>query len=45
MRVAEHFEDTARAHGYPQGAALEVRASELFDNPAGCEARLAGVPP
>ena len=32
MRVAEHFEDTARAHGYLQGAALEVRASELFDN-------------
>lgn len=30
MRVAEHFRDTAEAHGYPGGATLERRAHELF---------------
>jgi peptide/nickel transport system ATP-binding protein len=30
MRVSEHFEDTARAHGYLQGADLERRAAALL---------------
>jgi peptide/nickel transport system ATP-binding protein len=30
MRVAEHFQDTALAHDYLQGAALEARAAELL---------------
>ncbi len=30
MRVAEHFEDTSRAHGYLRGHALRSRAEELL---------------
>jgi peptide/nickel transport system ATP-binding protein len=31
LRIRDHFADTARAHGYLQGAALKQRAMELFD--------------
>lgn len=30
MRISEHFEDTAAAHGYLRGAALVERAAELL---------------
>ncbi len=30
MRIAEHFDDTARAHGYLRGAALRERANALM---------------
>lgn len=31
LRIKDQFADTARAHGYLQGAALKKRAMELFD--------------